>query len=509
MLRVGTRSLTRRVVLTAKPFTSPNALHLGFFNNGYTSQSQYAMTMTVRALTTQVPTPNNEKKQVAAKDTSETTEVTVSKRQMVINGLKTVGATVKGWIMNPKQTWQSIKDEAHHYWVGSKLLWSEIKVTKQILHRVAQGHELTRRERKQLLRTSTDIFRLIPFAIIVIIPFMELLLPVILKVFPNMLPSTFEDKAKQQADMKNELQMRISVSKFMQETLQEIASKKANSDVADVKDLTHFIEQARLGNPIPNDKVIQMAKLFKDELTLANVARPQLVSMCRYMNLQTFGSDAFLRFQLRTKLRNIKEDDRRILWEGVDSLNTLELKEACRERGMQSVGLTQFKLRHQLSEWLELSTQKNIPISLLIMSRAFMLTSPSDDPEVVLKSSMSALDSDTINEIVIASAPASAEKSIEVQKRKLESLKFQQEMIEEELQGVDEIKKKRAAEKALEEEKKRAESLEVTLNAAVAKAEAEIKPIPPSNSGVAKDHAQPGKPVEEDSRVVNRIDHKI
>ncbi|RYH02086.1 hypothetical protein EON65_48005 [archaeon] len=36
------------------------------------------------------------------------------------------------------------------------------------------------------------------------------------------------------------------------------------------------------------------------------------------------------RFLLRTKLRNIKEDDRRILWEGADSLNTLELREACK-----------------------------------------------------------------------------------------------------------------------------------------------------------------------------------
>jgi len=36
--------------------------------------------------------------------------------------------------------------------------------------------------------------RLIPFAVFVIVPFMELLLPVALKLFPNMLPSTFEDK---------------------------------------------------------------------------------------------------------------------------------------------------------------------------------------------------------------------------------------------------------------------------------------------------------------------------
>lgn len=75
-----------------------------------------------------------------------------------------------------------------------------------------------------------------------------------------------------------------------------------------------------------------MASLFKDELTLANISRPQLVSMCRYMGLQPYGADVFLRFQLRTKFRAIREDDRRILWEGIDSLNTLELREACKLR---------------------------------------------------------------------------------------------------------------------------------------------------------------------------------
>jgi hypothetical protein len=92
-----------------------------------------------------------------------------------------------------------------------------------------------------------------------------------------------------------------------------------------------FIEKARLGEPIPNEVVIRIARLFKDELTLANIARPQLVSMCQYMGLPPYGADVFLRFQLRTKLRAIKEDDRRILWEGIQSLNTLELQEACNE----------------------------------------------------------------------------------------------------------------------------------------------------------------------------------
>jgi LETM1 and EF-hand domain-containing protein 1 len=42
------------------------------------------------------------------------------------------------------------------------------------------------------------MFRLVPFAVVVIVPFMELLLPVLLKLFPTMLPSTFQNKAKEE-----------------------------------------------------------------------------------------------------------------------------------------------------------------------------------------------------------------------------------------------------------------------------------------------------------------------
>lgn len=49
----------------------------------------------------------------------------------------------------------------------------------------------------QLKRTTQDLLRLIPFSVFLIVPFMELLLPVALKLFPNMLPSTFEDKFKE------------------------------------------------------------------------------------------------------------------------------------------------------------------------------------------------------------------------------------------------------------------------------------------------------------------------
>jgi LETM1 and EF-hand domain-containing protein 1 len=74
--------------------------------------------------------------------------------------------------------------------------------------------------------------------------------------------------------------------------------------------------------------------IYNKHNSIFDIPRPQLVSMCEYMGLPQYGADAFLRFQLRTKLRNIKEDDRRILWEGIDVLTSQELREACQERGV-------------------------------------------------------------------------------------------------------------------------------------------------------------------------------
>lgn len=73
-----------------------------------------------------------------------------------------------------------------------------------------------RRERRQLTRTTADVFRMVPMLVILAIPFMELLLPVALKLFPNMLPSTFEDKLKKEEELKKRVGVKLEVARFLQ-----------------------------------------------------------------------------------------------------------------------------------------------------------------------------------------------------------------------------------------------------------------------------------------------------
>ena len=65
------------------------------------------------------------------------------------------------------------------------------------------------------------------------------------------------------------------------------------------------------------------------------------------------------------------------------------------------------------------------------MSRTFLITS-TDRTEEGLKSSISdtinTIDADTLNEIVLAAASPAEENTIDMRKRKLESLQFQKEV---------------------------------------------------------------------------------
>ena len=94
---------------------------------------------------------------------------------------------------------------------------ADVRTARDIFSRTLTGSSLTRRERKQLLRTTADLFRLVPMSMFVLIPFMEFALPFALRIFPNMLPSTFQDSLKAEENMKRELQTRIAMTGFFQE----------------------------------------------------------------------------------------------------------------------------------------------------------------------------------------------------------------------------------------------------------------------------------------------------
>ncbi|XP_070808383.1 LETM1 domain-containing protein LETM2, mitochondrial isoform X2 [Pituophis catenifer annectens] len=299
-----------------------------------------------------------------------------------------------------RSLWQRIVDELRHYYNGFHLLWIDTKVAVRMVWRLLHGQILTRRERRRLMRTSADLFRLVPFLVFIIVPFMEFLLPVFLKLFPEMLPSTFETESKKEEKQRKKLSAKLELAKFLQETIAELARRNKASTGAATQLFSSYVQKVRHSGQQPStQEIVQFSKLFEDELTLEHLERSQLVILCKLLELQPIGTNNLLRFQLLMKLRSIKADDEMIAKEGVNGLSVSELQSACRARGMRSLGLTEDQLKEQLNQWLDLNLKEKVPPSLLLLSRALYLTDVSPKPMVVnttkpLKSEDAEMDDD-------------------------------------------------------------------------------------------------------------------
>lgn len=68
-----------------------------------------------------------------------------------------------------------------------------------------------------------------------------------------------------------------------------------------------FCFQVRAGAEVSNAELVKFASLFNDELTLDNLDRVQLVSMCQLLGIPPFGTDSFLKNRLRSHLETIKQ----------------------------------------------------------------------------------------------------------------------------------------------------------------------------------------------------------
>ncbi|XP_072220812.1 mitochondrial proton/calcium exchanger protein isoform X2 [Leuresthes tenuis] len=351
---------------------------------------------------------------------------------------------------------QRVIDEIKHYYHGFKLLWIDTTIAGRMLWRVLNGNALSRRERRQFLRTCADVFRLLPFLVFIIVPFMEFLLPVALKLFPNMLPSTFETQTKKEERLKKELRVKLEMAKFLQDTIEEIALRNKVAQGNVTEEFSTFFQKIRDSGERPsNEQIIKFSKLFEDELTLDNLTRPQLVALCRLLELQSIGTNNFLRFQLIMKLRAIRADDKLIAEEGVVSLNVNEVQAACRVRGMRSLGVTEERLREQLVQWLELHLNQQIPTSLLLLSRAMYLPdtlSPADQLKTTLQ---------TLPEMVTKEAQL---KVAEIELSKVDNKTKLETMLQEEA-AIRQDTKDREMERLADAAEKAAREVELELEA--------------------------------------------
>ncbi len=273
--------------------------------------------------------------------------------------------------------WVDAKAEARFYWSSTKVLARELSLSAALLRRVGAGDELTRRERMLLKRILGDLVRMLPVLVVVVVPFAELGLPLLIRY--NLLPSQFGKEQARQEGYRRSLRTRIELHGILREILADLSARAAApgdggaaSGGASASELAAQLGALRRGEPLGAAAIVRAAALFKDELTLDTLPRAQLATLAKFIGLSPYAPAALLRRQLARRLAELQADDALLHREGGGAtLTRAELKEACEARGMRAVGLAEAAYAAQLDAWLSLSVAHAVPPALLLLSRCF------------------------------------------------------------------------------------------------------------------------------------------
>ncbi|KGG50178.1 hypothetical protein DI09_83p110 [Mitosporidium daphniae] len=307
--------------------------------------------------------------------------------------------------------WTRIKSEVEHYKQGSVKFGKETKSSFKLLFRVYKAgtiDSLTRRERIQLARTGADMLRLVPFSIFVIVPLLEFLLPFFIKVFPNMLPSTFENQEARKTRLETISRARKAAHDALHLVLLEVSTSDKQPNIP-AKKLAEILQESNINastQPL-KERMAELTSLLKSNqisqygFTPESISGQHLHAICSLLGLGPIradkprplplakitnsklvflGTDALRRYQLRNHLKEVKKDDKLISAEGVDSLLPAELVHACHMRGIPTFNQDPSKteeehsntLKADLQQWLDLTGHYGFPMILVILSNALL-----------------------------------------------------------------------------------------------------------------------------------------
>ncbi len=304
---------------------------------------------------------------------------------------------------------ETIKREAKKTWNGCKILNRDGKYLMRKKYAITfHGEEYSIRDRKLMEQTSTDLLKMIPFSVFIIVPGAELLLPLCLYIFPNMIPSTFLSKTKQDEAWKGMIQQRPLHADKLHRYLLDVGKQLEHTDFKPLLDKFR-------SNPhsVTRKELIDNIMLFKTHIRFGKMDADYLLSTCRFLGVEPWtGFKTFnkifmvpiskllglfrlnfpreykpkmfpfnlvyrnmIMLQLRQECRYTRLEDTLLLAEDLDKLDLEIVKLCCRERAIDTEFSGENQMRNELKEWVKHSTfptpKGRVPNELLVLSQIF------------------------------------------------------------------------------------------------------------------------------------------
>ncbi|KAF9955133.1 hypothetical protein BGZ65_003591 [Modicella reniformis] len=271
-----------------------------------------------------------------------------------------------GTVGSGKEIVIQCRDGVKQLWVNKRIVKGLKKAQKE------EGYQLTRREFQLILKTDTDIKRLIPFGLVFF--FATEYIPLIIIFAPQLIPSTCVTPSQLEGRRKKIHEKRcVMTEKLIRMNRREITKEG----------LANY------------NSFIGIANKYGEAFDYKVIDREHLSSFCKFMGLNGFGPKFILEKRLNKHMGYLKQDDLLLQRDGINSLTFAELQVANEERGMRSLQVSKDHLEKSLGYWLKLNLSKDahVPPGLMVFSRIFLLHSTFKSSPSSSSSSSSSLSS--------------------------------------------------------------------------------------------------------------------
>lgn len=299
-----------------------------------------------------------------------------------------------------------IKSEILKTWKCCKIIYRDSKwcIRKKYLM-TFHDEPITMKERIKMHVTKIDVLKMIPFSFFIIVPGAELTLPLCLYLFPNMIPSSFISKTKEEKSIIHLLDARNVYADALH--IYMLKQLRAAGD-----EYNKF-EDMLIRNPqsLTKKDLIEFHDLFPKFFGFAKMDPEALINACRMLTMEpwtgfkvigrmffdpyfkiksfiykqpspppwtpnnyvcNFISRYLLIYQLKQYMNRIREDDYILLHEDFDDSETDITIRCCRERAIETENTNYQKIKEDILEWITFSTH---PLSKGKVSNEFMLLS--------------------------------------------------------------------------------------------------------------------------------------
>ncbi|CAG9310354.1 unnamed protein product [Blepharisma stoltei] len=309
---------------------------------------------------------------------------------------------------NPRKWAGYIKHESKKVWQGCKLLYHDGKYMIKTKYRLTFYEDTwTIHDSRIISRVTPDLLKMIPFSFFIIIPGAELTLPFFLFIFPNMIPSPFLSKTKEDEHWKNIIAKRKVYANKLHRYLIE-----KSKEIKDLKYKTFKEKLIYRPNSMKIEDLVMNHQLFLKDFNFGNMNAEELKSVCRFLGMEpwtgfksisklvlfplsklfsyigleipstwnptTFPFNQIQRnivmYQLRNYLSQKRGEDMLLLAEDIDFIEYPLLIACCQERGIDTEFLSDTDMRNCLKEWIYYSayplTKGPVKSEILVFSVA-------------------------------------------------------------------------------------------------------------------------------------------